>query len=143
MLLPASLPPLTHIPKPWCESGGSRVIVIVLTVNSCRLSGWGPIGDVCGCVWFCCVGVLRIAETLAGLDAGVLLSGGFLSVDRFPNIVLQINKMSSCHIWEDLNKNAITFLWTQKYVTFYNVIISKFCNFRGIIFVNKVLIWSS
>lgn len=81
--LPASLPPLTQIPKPWWESGGSLVMVIVLTVNSWRLSGCGP-GDVWELVTFCCcccagfaLDALK-AETLAGLEAGVLLSFGLL-----------------------------------------------------------------
>lgn len=89
---PASLPPFTQMPKPWWESGGSLVMVIVLTVSSCRLSGCeiGDVGgfpdccccccDCCDCCCCCCeeapeaVGVLRTVVTLAGLDAGDLRS---------------------------------------------------------------------
>lgn len=95
---PASLPPFTQIPKPWWESGGSLVMVIVLTVSSCKLNGWelGDVGgfagfgcDCCDCCDCCCCwdvddGVLRTAATLAGEDAGVLLSPCRRSDTPFP-----------------------------------------------------------
>lgn len=105
---PASLPPFTQIPKPW-ESGGSLVMVIVLTVSSWRLRGWelGEVGglagfgcDCCDC-WDCCCcwdvedGVLLTAATLAGEEAGVLLSPCRRSETPFPKSLTK----QKCHFF--------------------------------------------
>lgn len=113
---PASLPPFTQMPKPWWESGGSLVMVIVLTVSSCRLSGcaMGDVGgfpalvcccccccdccDCCDCCCCCCeppeiIGVPRAAVTLAGLDAGDLRSPWRRSETLLPNNLQEIENL--------------------------------------------------
>lgn len=113
-LLPASLPPLTQMPNPWCASSGSLVIVIVLTVSSCKLRAWGTGGD-CWAFASCWVEAFR---TEAGLEAGVLLSFERLSIGPLPKSL----QIKICFIFI---KQRFDFLYWSNFSTFYMVSKSK------------------